>query len=771
MNKKYIYIAGLGIVLLGAAGFATQYFGIVSLPGFGNKTAIATETTVSAPAKKEKAASPITSPATTAADTPSEAETIELDPKYSLTLTNHAKKLIISHKLEDAIPILERAVALDPENAGAVEILRVLKAGEVPVISPEPEATESAKKGITPELTGKGAGDSKGDDQKVTIKLNTHTTPPKETEEKLPEIVVAIATPTAKPSANSPPKKIVPPSPGESKKVVEDEQIHNPSAQDKLYAEVLTKRAAELAQAGDVEEAQKFLKKARALDPESSISGHAAGTEESAEGALSQLMPAFDLPKNAQPTPIPAPSEEIESSSDCMIPIVEDEIDKFFYDNIELFKPLPKQFRVGETYMVSGGVKQNFPATKALAYFGPKDDPDGQVTFVADVKDSIFHIPVYFSKQGEYLFSVLPGEKGLAKAAKIEVIDPPCEPAITSKSKAPDSLQDTVKNGNPVLTWNGTRGSLYRIDFRQGELAKSLYVNDATEMTLPLAEFKDFTEGNIRILLWGALAGENSLDRQSDWAFGGEKTYKAVRHVSRLDNILTDVTMTEKFEPKGVISIYGTATQPLSNKLVIIPPDEKIFEVDFEIKNKDFSGHFTADQDGPYLVEINQNDALSLFTGGSVPNGSLAILPDYFDLSPARDKTLELDAAEASTEMLRYLNRERTTRKLGLLKLDSSLSNLAKYRADDMCKRNYFGHVDPDGKNAGDYLDTYNVKVDIGENIVSSSDMRSSHEVLMRSPAHRELIIDPKFVSVGFGFCLETEQEGNIITVQIFGEK
>ena len=51
--------------------------------------------------------------------------------------------------------------------------------------------------------------------------------------------------------------------------------------------------------------------------------------------------------------------------------------------------------------------------------------------------------------------------------------------------------------------------------------------------------------------------------------------------------------------------------------------------------------------------------------------------------------------------MLDLVNSERSERGISELSYDKNLEGLAEYRANDMCERNYFGHVDPDGKGQG----------------------------------------------------------------------
>ncbi len=737
MKKKYTYsllftlliaVSGLGYVALSQGVSGLMFWQAEPLP---------LPSVSPTPAEKLDDESPEDEAQHAAAVSPSVSpEAVETDPVYSNVLTGHAEDKLREADNEAAEKLLRKAIELNPDNAKAQKYLSVFDAGQIPEapnkvpVVPTPQAAEEIERPPFKE------------------------TPPQPSPSPSPSV-----TPTPIPSAESP-------TPTPTPKLSEDQQ----------YAKVLAERAAALAMSGNLEESKKLFDKVQELDPSGAM--FAYGTEQIMAGVggssgfgedyLSQLLFALQQPVAAEEE-LNQP-QAIETASDCAVPVVDETFPKDYYDDVLLSKPLPKQFRVGEQYVVSGLARIDPLPEKAMVFFSPKSDSESVESFVGTVKAGMFHIPVHFSEAGTFAFSVYPGTSGAAKIAEIEVLDPECEPEFGVAVEAPSDFRHTIEDGLPGFEWKANESDVFRLQFVQEAKTKTYYVYDTNSFAVPLADFTDFTADTFSVSLHGAAAGVNALDRQSDWVLADQKTFIAAQHISRRDNDITEIELTDEFEPGDTIGAYGKSDEPLADEMVMIAPDETIFTAPLGSDENDFAASFVDDQEGLYLVEINRDDKLSLFVGGAVSKGLLPILPDYFDLWPDEKLTeADLDDTELSEEMLRYINRERATRRLDLLKIDTDVANLAKSRADDMCERNYFGHVTPDGKTAGDFMEEFDVDVAIGENLAESSTVRSAHESLMRSPAHRELIISPDFVTVGFGFCWERESPERLTVVQIYG--
>ncbi len=106
----------------------------------------------------------------------------------------------------------------------------------------------------------------------------------------------------------------------------------------------------------------------------------------------------------------------------------------------------------------------------------------------------------------------------------------------------------------------------------------------------------------------------------------------------------------------------------------------------------------------------------------------------------------------AEEAMLELVNRERTSRGLAPLVMDSELRLLARAHADDMFKRGYFAHDTPEGVDPFDRMQQANIEYGIaGENLALAPTLEMAHQGLMDSPGHRANILRPEFRRVGIG--------------------
>ena len=111
--------------------------------------------------------------------------------------------------------------------------------------------------------------------------------------------------------------------------------------------------------------------------------------------------------------------------------------------------------------------------------------------------------------------------------------------------------------------------------------------------------------------------------------------------------------------------------------------------------------------------------------------------------------------AMGSSDTIAYINNEREKR--GLLKLVENpiLNKVAKIKACDMEKRNYFEHEDPDGRMPWHlYTENGYQYAYAGENLavgaVGNNDFMQS---LMDSPEHLDNILSPNYTDVGVANC------------------
>jgi uncharacterized protein YkwD len=105
------------------------------------------------------------------------------------------------------------------------------------------------------------------------------------------------------------------------------------------------------------------------------------------------------------------------------------------------------------------------------------------------------------------------------------------------------------------------------------------------------------------------------------------------------------------------------------------------------------------------------------------------------------------------TEVLDLVNKERAQAGCKPLRFDSRLAAAATAHSEDMAKRGYFEHDNPDGTSPADRIEAIGYKWSSeGENIAAGYD--SAEKVMdawMHSEGHRENILNCGFTDIGIG--------------------
>ncbi|HTK03397.1 MAG TPA: CAP domain-containing protein [Alphaproteobacteria bacterium] len=124
------------------------------------------------------------------------------------------------------------------------------------------------------------------------------------------------------------------------------------------------------------------------------------------------------------------------------------------------------------------------------------------------------------------------------------------------------------------------------------------------------------------------------------------------------------------------------------------------------------------------------------------------------------------------SEVIRLTNQKRVENGLLPLSENSTLSNAAIAKGNDMFARDYWAHFAPDGTSPWSFFSSFGYKYRYaGENLARDfSDSSSTVTAWMNSPTHRENILNPNYREIGIGVV-----NGNLsgadttIVVQFFG--
>ncbi len=118
-------------------------------------------------------------------------------------------------------------------------------------------------------------------------------------------------------------------------------------------------------------------------------------------------------------------------------------------------------------------------------------------------------------------------------------------------------------------------------------------------------------------------------------------------------------------------------------------------------------------------------------------------------------------------EVVRLVNKERSSRGLATLTLDWQLSRVARYKSQDMHDKGYFSHTSPTYGSPFDMISAFGIKYrSAGENIAKGQ--RTPQEVVnawMNSSGHRANILNASFTKIGVGYVAN----GNYWTQMFIG--
>lgn len=134
---------------------------------------------------------------------------------------------------------------------------------------------------------------------------------------------------------------------------------------------------------------------------------------------------------------------------------------------------------------------------------------------------------------------------------------------------------------------------------------------------------------------------------------------------------------------------------------------------------------------------------------------------------------LSATAASASSfesRVVQLVNAERQKAGLPALTLDSSISNVARLKSQDMADNNYFSHYSPTYGSAGEMMKKQGISFKtFGENIASGQ--RSPEAVVaewMHSEGHKANILSSGFGRIGVGYA--TNANGTPYWTQMFAD-
>lgn len=127
----------------------------------------------------------------------------------------------------------------------------------------------------------------------------------------------------------------------------------------------------------------------------------------------------------------------------------------------------------------------------------------------------------------------------------------------------------------------------------------------------------------------------------------------------------------------------------------------------------------------------------------------------------------EHSLTEDENYLLDLINKERNKHNLNELKIDKELQNIARLKAEDLVKNNYFSHTSQTYGSPFDMLKTYNISYKTAsENIAGNPDLDNALQTWLNSESHKNNILSNNYNYTGLA-VVDSIAYGNII-VQFF---
>ncbi|MCA9801121.1 MAG: hypothetical protein KC777_04005 [Cyanobacteria bacterium HKST-UBA02] len=153
----------------------------------------------------------------------------------------------------------------------------------------------------------------------------------------------------------------------------------------------------------------------------------------------------------------------------------------------------------------------------------------------------------------------------------------------------------------------------------------------------------------------------------------------------------------------------------------------------------------------------------------------------HFRIAPGRPRPPSNESIEElEAYLLQLINNDRTSNgNIARVRRSSELSAVARAYAEDMCKRGFTGHFDPEGRSPQDRARAAGIAAPVCENLAFYTDPRASQRAMvarceanmMAEPKdnpnnHRGQILNPDNIVVGVGVAKRTD--GGVMIVQEF---
>lgn len=164
--------------------------------------------------------------------------------------------------------------------------------------------------------------------------------------------------------------------------------------------------------------------------------------------------------------------------------------------------------------------------------------------------------------------------------------------------------------------------------------------------------------------------------------------------------------------------------------------------------------HTVAKGDSMWRIAVKYQVGLSELASANPQIKNLALIyPGQIINIPSIDSSV----TEYETEVVRLVNKERTSRGLSPLTQNWELSRVARYKSQDMKDKKYFSHISPTYGSPFEMMRSFGISYKTaGENIAKGYSTPSAVvNGWMNSSGHRANILNSSFKEIGVGYVPE----------------
>ncbi len=458
------------------------------------------------------------------------------------------------------------------------------------------------------------------------------------------------------------------------------------------------------------------------------------------------------------------------------------------FENLTLNQKVPSHL-LNQQILVLEGTTQSDNEEVSAFYV---DETGDQVAFFTKKEGDDFKLNVKFPQPGKYQFGVLPGRSGTTIVEDIEVIGSEC--LVSQEDNQLPSLSDidfNIEKGDLKIKWEDENNyDIYRLLFTQSGKKKEYITDSKNDFTPFYTDFEGWNKGSVTLHIQGAKIEEGdtllSLEKVT-WSPPLSEVFTASIHHQyiHIEEQAKIIELPEVYLKNQTININIDPIVNVNEKGLIIKPDGFIDESIITSKSHNSQENsqgtsvipgssataemsYKTEANGIYFIEINNEEGQAVVNTPLYPQDTYPLVPSIVDLASSNPGDIEGSLNEQKNRFLELINQARNVHGLQPVQLDTSMNELAQYKAEDMVQRDYFSHWTPEGLTTNELRKDYAIAQFVSENIARDVSIELAHEGLMRSAAHRSNVLNSEWKRAGVGIV---KDEGNgYAFVQVFSD-